>query len=120
MSTIEQLGVDIGDRVRYRTHEHLPFVIDTTSPRPEPALVENEAEIVDLDEGAVYLHPWTEDLPAFTRIQNTQTGEIYPVRAYPVGTVLIMAPLEEGERLVLAMGRHADIFSAVKPTELAP
>lgn len=115
MSTIEQLGVGIGDRVSYRTQKHLPFVVDMTSPRPEASFVEKEAEIVDLDEGAVYLHPWTEDLSAFTRIQNTQTGEIYPVRAYQVGNELKAAPLEEGERLVLAMGRHADIFSPCVP-----
>lgn len=119
MPTIEQLGIGVGDRVRYRAAKHLTLA-EYLAFQGEIPVVEHEAEIVDLDERAVYLHPWTEDLAAFTRIQNTKTRGIYPVRAYHTGDGFMVAPLEEGERLILAMDRHGDMFSAVNPTELAP
>lgn len=111
MSTIEELSVGIGDQVKFVSERHVPFPRTIAGGQPRGEMVELVAEIVALDDSVVYLHPWTADLAAFTRIQNTQTGAIYPIRAYRVGNEIREAPLEEGERLVLAIYRQSNDFS---------
>lgn len=119
MPSISELGVGVGDRVRFTTRPHTPIDRDLTLQefvafRNETPDILVEGEIVALDEEGVYIHPFREELGAFREVQNTNTGEIYPPRAQIIGGQIILAPLNEGERYVLALDRRANIFTAVQ------
>lgn len=109
MSTIEQLGAGIGNKVKFSAEEHVPF--GDKRPREEIPLVDVEAEIVGLGDNAIYVHPWTNKLAAWTRIQNMRTGEISAVKAIMVDGKPQPLPLKEHERYVLGVNKFADIFS---------
>ena len=102
MSTIPELGLSEGDSVRVTARPH---TYNKLGHRPPEEIFTFEIVGINKDGSpTVYLHPWTERLVAFTRVQNPETGEIDARR-----------PLRPSERLVLAMNGNADCYSRAEP-----